>query len=142
MRKPTNDELSTWRSHSLMQALGIDVVGVEGDEVVGRMPVDARTHQIHGQLHGGASAALIETLGSLGGRLSIDNEAVRCVGVEVNANHLRAVRSGYVTGRARALHLGRKTQVWDVRIVDDEQRLVCVGRLTVAVLWPEGASAG
>jgi 1,4-dihydroxy-2-naphthoyl-CoA hydrolase len=123
-----------------MEALGIDIAGVFGDELVGHMPVDARTHQIHGQLHGGASVALIETLGSLGATLSVDPERQRCVGLEVNANHVRAVRTGRVEGRSRALHLGRTTQVWETRLLDSAGRLVCVGRLTVAVLG--GPQAG
>ncbi len=98
------------------------------------MPVDARTHQPYGLLHGGASAALAETLGSTGGMLVLDPAQSVVVGLEINANHLRAVKSGVVTGTARPLHLGRSTQVWEIRIEDEQQRLVCISRLTLAVV--------
>lgn len=134
MRRPTDDELAQWTKGTLLKALGIEIAGYGDETLSGTMPVDMRTHQIHGQLHGGASVALIETLGSLAATLSVDARTERCVGLEVNANHIRAVRSGIVTGTARALHKGRTTHVWEVRIEDEAQRLVCIGRLTVAVL--------
>ena len=116
-----------------MEHLGIVFTELGPDYLRGTMPVDARTHQPYGLLHGGASVLLAETLGSSAGMLCIgDDEA--CVGIEVNANHLQAVRSGTVTGTARPLHVGRRTQVWDIRIEDDGGRLVCVSRLTLAVV--------
>jgi uncharacterized protein (TIGR00369 family) len=98
------------------------------------MPVDQRTKQPAGILHGGASVALAETLGSTGANLVVDREKKLCVGLEINANHVRAMREGAVTGTARPLHLGGSTQVWEIRIVDEQQRLVCVSRITMAVL--------
>ena len=117
---------------TLMEALGIVFTGMDGEGLRASMPVDGRTHQPYGLLHGGASAALAETLGSTGGVLLARGNAV--VGVEINANHLRAVRSGTVTGIARPLHVGRSTQVWDIRIEDEAGRTCCVSRLTLAVV--------
>ena len=97
-----------------------------------RSPVDARTHQPYGLLHGGASVALAETLGSSAGMMMAGDNAV--VGLEINANHLRAVRSGRVTGTARPLHIGRSTQVWEIRVEDDAGKPVCISRITLAVL--------
>lgn len=121
---------------TLMEQLGMQFVGIGPDWISARMPIDARTKQIHGVLHGGASAALIESLGSIGAALSVEADGVRCVGVEVNANHVRSAGAGWVVGTARPLHLGRTLQVWRVDIVDEQKRLVSTGRLTVAVLKP------
>lgn len=126
------DQLNASSRGTLMEALGIVFTGMDDDGLRATMPVDARTHQPYGLLHGGASAALAETLGSSGGMLLAGGNAV--VGVEINANHLRAVRSGIVTGIARPLHVGRSTQVWDIRIEDEAGRTVCVSRLTLAVI--------
>lgn len=104
------------------------------DYLVATMPVDHRTQQPFGLLHGGASVALAESMGSVGSHLCIDVARYYCVGLEINANHIRAVRSGQVKGVARPLHIGRRTQVWDIRIYDEQERLVCVSRLTLAVL--------
>ncbi|WP_240096305.1 hotdog fold thioesterase [Thermomonas flagellata] len=123
---------------TLMQTLGIEFTELGPGYLRARMPVDARTHQPYGLLHGGASAALAETVASVGGMLLAGGGAV--VGLELNANHLRAVRAGSVTATARPLHVGRSTQVWDIRIEDGEGRLVCASRLTLAVLpQPPGA---
>lgn len=119
---------------NLTEHLGIEFTAIDADSLTARMPVDQRTRQPAGLLHGGASVALAETLGSFAGSLVLTDPARTVVGLEINANHLRGVRSGWVTGTARPLHLGRATQVWEIRIVDDEQRLVCVSRLTVAVV--------
>ncbi|HCT22069.1 MAG TPA: esterase, partial [Chitinophagaceae bacterium] len=106
-----------------------------GDDFIrGTMPVDHRTHQPYGLLHGDASVALAETLGSVGAALTVDHEKFMCVGLEINANHVRSVRSGVVTGTAKPIHIGATTQVWDIRITDERDKLVCVSRLTVAVL--------
>lgn len=106
-----------------------------GDDFVrGTMPVDARTRQPFGLLHGGASVALAETLGSLAGNLCLEVERELAVGLDINANHVRAATHGLVTGTARPLHLGRSTQVWEVRITDEHARLVCISRLTLAVI--------
>lgn len=122
-----------------MAHLGMEFTGLGPDWIGARMPVDHRTGQTFGILHGGASCALIESLASVGAQLSVDRDKSRCFGLELNANHIRAVLSGFVHGVARPVHLGRTTQVWDVRIEDDEKKLVCVGRLTVAVRPAEGA---
>jgi 1,4-dihydroxy-2-naphthoyl-CoA hydrolase len=104
------------------------------DFLVGRMPVDYRTHQPLGLLHGGASVALAETLGSVGATMFLDLEKQYCVGLEINANHIKSVRSGYVYGKATAVHIGRKTQVWEIRITSEAGDLVCISRITMAVL--------
>lgn len=130
----TSAELNAASRGTLSQALGIVVTEVGDDFIRGTMPVAAATRQPFGRLHGGASAALAETLASLGANLCLDPEREVAVGLELNANHLRACREGMVTGTARPLHLGRRTQVWDVRIADARDRPVCVARLTLAVL--------
>jgi 1,4-dihydroxy-2-naphthoyl-CoA hydrolase len=133
-QRPTSlDALNASSRNTAMEPLGIVFTELGPDYLRATMPVDARTHQPYGLLHGGASVLLAETLGSTAGMLSV-GEGQGVVGIEINANHLRGVRSGMVTGTARALHVGRSTQVWDIRIEDERQRLVCVSRLTVAVI--------
>jgi 1,4-dihydroxy-2-naphthoyl-CoA hydrolase len=119
---------------TMMETLGIEFLEIGEDCLTARMPVDHRTIQPAGLLHGGASVTLAETLGSVGATLCVDPSSKRCVGLEINANHVRAVRSGYVYGTARPLHLGSTTQLWEIRIVDEQDRLVCISRLTMAVL--------
>ena len=114
--------------------LGIEMMGYGSDWLEGRMPVDGRTRQPMGILHGGASVVLAETLASAAANLCVDTEKFICVGQEVNANHLRAVREGYVTGVARPFHLGKTSQIWGIEIKDGEDRLTCVARLTIAVV--------
>ncbi len=116
-----------------MEPLGIVFTALGDDYLSATMPVDGRTRQPYGLLHGGASVLLAETLGSTGGNLCVPDGRA-CVGIEINANHVRGVRDGVVTGTARPLHVGASTQVWDIRIVDERQRLVCVSRLTLAVV--------
>ena len=123
------------RGQNTMQAtLGIRITEVGEDFLRGTMPVDHRTKQPFGLLHGGASVALAETLGSMAGWMCLPDDGSRCVGVEINANHLKAMREGEVAGTARPLHLGRSTQVWEIRITDAEEALVCISRLTLAVV--------
>ncbi len=131
---PSVAELNSIAPNTLVGHLGIVVIEVGADFLRGSMPVDMRTHQPMGLLHGGASVALAETLGSSAGYMCIDHTKFGIVGVEINANHIRSVRSGLVTGTARALHLGRTSQVWEIRIENDQQQLVCISRLTVAVV--------
>ena len=131
---PPLEDINGRSADCLLGHLGIEILEIGEDFLRGRMPVDARTRQPFGLLHGGASVALAETLGSLGGMYSVDHATATVVGLEVNANHLRAVTEGHVTGIARPLHLGRSTQLWDIRIEDDAGRLVCVSRLTLAVV--------
>lgn len=123
------------RGQNTMQgAIGIRITEVGDDFLRGTMPVDARTMQPFGLLHGGASVALAETLGSMAGWMCLPDDGSRCVGLEINANHLKAMRDGEVTGTARPLHLGRSTQVWEIRITDVDDALVCISRLTLAVV--------
>lgn len=128
--------LQSLRKNTLVEHLDIRITEVGDDFVEATMPVDHRTHQPYGLLHGGASVALAETIGSIAAHLAAP-PGCRVVGLEINANHLRSVREGTVTGTARPLHIGRTTQVWDIRIVDAEDRPVCVSRLTLAVLGPK-----
>jgi 1,4-dihydroxy-2-naphthoyl-CoA hydrolase len=128
------DRINALFANTLGATLGMRIVDVGDDYVRGTLPVDARTHQPYRLLHGGASVALAETLGSLAAMLTLDAESEAAVGLDINANHVRAVRDGVVTGTARPLHVGRTTQVWEIRIEDAQQRLVCIARLTVAVV--------
>ena len=114
--------------------LGIELLEAGDDYLKARMPVDQRTRQPAGVLHGGVSVVLAETLASWAAAFVVDPARHHCVGQEINANHVRAARSGWVTGVARPLHLGRNSQVWDVRISDEQDKLVCVSRVTMAVL--------
>lgn len=127
----------------LVPHLGIELTECGADFLKGRMPVDERTRQPFGLLHGGASVVLAETLASVGSAATIDLTRKICVGLEINANHLRGVKSGWVTGVARPVHLGRTTHVWDIRIVDETERLVCISRCTVAIVDrpPDNAKA-
>jgi 1,4-dihydroxy-2-naphthoyl-CoA hydrolase len=131
----TPDFLNKTRQHTLVAHLGIVFTEVGENYICAKMPVDQRTHQPMGILHGGASVALAETLGSIGGYYSLDTQKQYCVGLEINANHLRSVREGWVYGRAEAVHLGRTTQLWDIRITDEGGKLVCISRLTLAVIY-------
>ena len=133
-RPITPDELNRQSRGSLHELLDIRFIEIGPDYLRATMPVDARTFQPFGLLHGGASVSLAETLGSVGANCCVDPARAYCVGQEINANHLRAVRSGRVTGTARPVHVGRRTQVWDIRIEDERQRLTCVSRLTMAVV--------
>ncbi len=130
----TVDALNAISRGTLMESLGIGFTEIGNDWLRASMPVDARTLQPYGLLHGGASVALAETLGSTAGGLCVDAETQSVVGIEINANHLLGVREGNVTGTARALHVGRSTQVWDIHIEDERGRLACVSRLTLAVV--------
>lgn len=130
---PSLDELNALSRGTAMEPLGIVFSEIGPDYLRATMPVDARTKQPYGLLHGGASVLLAETLGSSAGNLCVP-EGRACVGIEINANHLRGVREGTVTGTARALHVGGRTQVWEIRIEDDRGQLACVSRLTLAVI--------
>jgi 1,4-dihydroxy-2-naphthoyl-CoA hydrolase len=129
----TLDELNTKRGN-LIDHLGIRFTEIGEDFVRGTLPVDARTIQPYGLLHGGASVALAETLGSMGAAMCVDAAEYQCVGQEINANHVRAARSGLVTGTARPVHLGGRTHVWGIDIVNEANKLVCVSRITMAVI--------
>jgi 1,4-dihydroxy-2-naphthoyl-CoA hydrolase len=137
----TPEQLTERGRRSLSGHLGIRVTEVGEDFVRGTMPVDERTRQPFGVLHGGASVALAETLGSLASTMCVDFEQSMCVGQEINANHLRGIAAGTVTGTARPFHLGSRSQVWHIEIRDEGERLVCVSRLTIAVVERRPATA-
>jgi 1,4-dihydroxy-2-naphthoyl-CoA hydrolase len=139
---PNLDALNATSAGTMMRPLDIVFTELGEDFIRGTMPVDERTRQPFGLLHGGASVTLAETLGSTGAHLCIDSERWRCVGQEINANHLRSVRSGRVTGTARPVHIGGRSQVWNIEIVNEAGKLVCVARLTMAVLPREQPAAG
>lgn len=126
-------EVNQLGERTMIRQLGIEIVEIGADFLKASMPVDQRTHQPMGILHGGASVALAETVGSIAAKLCAA-PGHHCVGLEINANHLRAVRSGLVFAVARPVHLGRSTQVWDIRIHDEAEKPVCISRLTMAVL--------
>jgi uncharacterized protein (TIGR00369 family) len=128
------EQLRKNATRHLAETLGIAVTELTPERVTATMPVDDRTRQPFGILHGGASVALAETIASLGAIMNVDLEKSSAVGVEINANHLRAKRDGIVTGTGVPLHVGRTTQVWEVKIVDEQQRPICVSRCTLAVV--------
>ena len=129
----TLESLNAMSRGTAMEPLDIVFTEIGDDFLRATMPVDARTRQPYGLLHGGASVLLAETVGSSAGMLCV-GEGEGVVGIEINANHLRGVRTGTVTGTARPLHVGARTQVWEIRIEDESARLVCISRLTVAVI--------
>lgn len=127
------ERLNKLNENTIIDLLGIEYTQVGDDFIKATMPVDSRTHQPHGLLHGGASVVLAETLGSVAGNLAVSDNKV-CVGLEVNANHLRSVKTGIVTGIAKAIRLGRTVHVWQIEIHNEKQQLVCTSRLTLAVI--------
>lgn len=130
----TIDELNDkWRGH-IVNHIGIEYTEIGDDFLCGKMPVDTRTMQPMGILHGGASVVLAETLGSVASILCVDTSKYITVGLDINANHVRSVSSGYVYGTAKAIHVGRSTQIWQIEITNEENKLVCTSRLTIAVI--------
>jgi 1,4-dihydroxy-2-naphthoyl-CoA hydrolase len=119
---------------TIVNHIGIEITEAGDDWLKGRMPVDRRTVQPMGIVHGGASCVLAETLASWAATYCVDRSRYRCVGLEINANHVRPGTGAWVTGIARPIHVGRTTQIWDVRITDEQEKLVCVSRVTMAVL--------
>lgn len=130
----TPEVLNSLSKNTLGDHLGIQFTKIGDDFIEATMPVDARTHQPMGLLHGGASVALAETLGSVAASLCVNDETQFCVGLEINANHIKGVRQGIVTGITRPIHIGKKTQVWEIRIENEQKELVCISRITIAVL--------
>lgn len=130
----TPDQLNPLSRGNMGEHLGMEIIEVGEDYLKGRMPVDHRTRQPYGLLHGGASVALAETLGSVASAFVVDRSRYDCVGLEINANHVRGVREGFVYGTAHPVHLGKSTHVWDIRIHDEREKLVCISRLTVAII--------
>lgn len=119
---------------SMVEHLGIEFTEIGNDYLSAKMPVDHRTIQPFGLLHGGASVSLAETLGSVAGNLVIDQNRYYCVGLEINANHIKSVRNGWVFGTTRPIHVGERTQIWEIRIKNMNEQLVNISRLTLAVL--------
>ena len=130
----TVDSLNNWSANTMVKTLGIEFTTIGEDYLEARMPVDQRTHQPMGLLHGGASVALAETLGSMAATLCVDGTKQFCVGLEINANHIRSAREGFVKGITKPIHIGKKTQVWEIRVSTMEGDLVCISRITMAVL--------
>jgi len=130
----TVDSINKWSANTMAEQLGIEFTTIGEDYLEARMPVDHRTHQPLGLLHGGASVALAETMGSIAATLCVDGTKQFCVGLEVNANHIRSAREGFVKGITKPIHIGKKTQVWEIRISTMEGDLVCISRITMAVL--------
>ena len=131
---PTPEKLNLQARNTLLEQLEITFTEVGEDHLTATMPVDHRTVQPAGLLHGGASVAMAESLGSFGAYLTVDTQQYDCVGIEINANHVRGKSDGIVTGVAQPLHRGRSTQVWDIKITDERERLICASRLTVAIV--------
>lgn len=119
---------------TMAEYIGIEWIEIGNNFLKAKMPVDHRTNQPYGLLHGGASCVLAETIGSVASAMVIDHNRYQCVGLEINANHVHSATSGYVTGMAFPLHLGRSTHVWDIKIFNDNDKLVCVSRLTIAII--------
>lgn len=130
----TIEQLNKLSPNTLAHSLGIEYIAIGDDFISAKMPVDHRTHQPLGMLHGGASVALAETLGSIGAYCCLDNKTQYCVGLEINANHIKSIKEGFVVGTAKPLHLGKKTQVWEIRIKNEQEELICISRLTMAVI--------
>ena len=130
----TAEQINPIGKGNMAEWLGIEITEVGDDYLKATMPVDDRTRQPYGLLHGGASVVLAETLGSLGATFVVDRNKYDCVGLEINANHLRGVREGIVTGIARPIHIGKTTQVWEIRIHDNRDKIICISRITIAVL--------
>ena len=133
-KEPNLKEINSWSQGTILEHIGIEVTEVGDDYLEGTMPADHRTFQPYKLVHGGANIVLAETLGSIGGMLTIDPDKYICVGQEVNGNHLRGVRSGTVRGRAQQVHGGSKSQVWEIRLYDSNEKLSCISRLTLAVV--------
>ena len=126
--------INTFQDNTMTEQIGIEITDFGDDFICGRMPVDHRTIQPFGLLHGGASATLAETLGSIAGGLKVDRALQTVVGVEINCNHLRSAKNGWVYGKATPVKIGRKIQVWNIEIKNDDEKLVCVSQLTLAVV--------
>ena len=129
----TIDFINAWSKNTLSGHLGIEFTNIGDDFLEARMPVDHRTKQPLGLLHGGASVALAETMGSVAATLCVDDTKF-CVGLEINANHIKAAKDGYVKGITRPVHIGKQTHVWEIRILTESDALVCISRITMAIL--------
>lgn len=126
--------LNKMSMNTMVSHLGIEFTHIGEDFIEAKMPVDHRTHQPMGLLHGGASVSLAETLGSVAATCCIDISKQYCVGLDINANHIKSVREGFVTGTTKPVHIGKKTQVWEIKIHNEQNELVCISRITMAVI--------
>ena len=131
---PTIEILNKMSVNTMVAHVGIEFTCIGEDFIEAKMPVDHRTHQPLGLLHGGASVVLAETLGSVAATCCIDINTQYCVGLEINANHIKAVKNGFVFGVAKPIHIGKKTQVWEIRITNEAKEIVCISRITMAVI--------
>ena len=127
-------KMSDLNQNTMATAIGLELTDIGSDYVCGKIPVDSRTVQPYGLLHGGASVALAETLGSIAGNMHVDREKEMVVGIEINANHLKSVKKGWVYGKASPVKIGQRIQVWEIEITDAANKLVCFSRLTLAVI--------
>lgn len=130
----TIEKFREYEYKTMAEHIGIEFIEIGKDFLKAKMPVDHRTQQPYGLLHGGASCVLAETIGSLASAMVVDHTKYACVGLDINANHVRSAREGWVTGIATPLHLGGSTHVWDIKIYDEINKLICISRLTVAVV--------
>ncbi|MDN4165357.1 hotdog fold thioesterase [Cytophagales bacterium LB-30] len=130
----TPESLNALSKNTMMEHLGIECIEVGTRHIKAKMPVDHRTHQPYGLLHGGASVVLAETLGSMAAACLIDHSKQICVGLEINANHIKGVRSGYVYGTTTPIHVGKSTHLWEIKITNEKDELVCVSKITMAIL--------
>jgi 1,4-dihydroxy-2-naphthoyl-CoA hydrolase len=128
------ESLNKLSQNTMAERIGIEFTAIGDDYLEAKMPVDARTHQPFGLLHGGASVALAETMGSVAAHFCVDVHTQFCVGLDINANHIRSAKDGFVYGTTRPVHIGKKTQVWEIKIVNEAKELVCISRITMAVL--------
>jgi len=128
------EDLNKLSSNTMVSLLGIEFTELGTDYITAKMPVDYRTHQPLGLLHGGASVTLAETLGSVAATCCVDRTTQYCVGLEINANHVKSAKSGYVYGTTKPIHIGKHTQVWEIKIVNEASELVCISRITLAVI--------
>ena len=133
-KKNTLEQIEAFQKNTMTDQLGIKITDYGNNYICGKMPVDHRTKQPYGLLHGGASVAFAETLGSIGAGMQIDYNNQSVVGVEINASHLKSIKKGWVYGRAQPLRVGKTIQVWDINITDKDDNLICVSRLTLAVI--------
>jgi len=132
--KASLEFLNQLNKNTLVEHLGIEITEIGNDYLIGKMPVDKRTHQPLGMLHGGASVALAETLGSMSAVLTLDSEKQYCVGLDINANHIKSVKDGFVYGKTKPLHVGKRTQVWEISITNGNEDLICISRITMAIM--------
>jgi 1,4-dihydroxy-2-naphthoyl-CoA hydrolase len=130
----TLEILSKMSANTMVEHLGIVFTAIGDDYIQATMPVDHRTHQPYGLLHGGASVALAETLGSVAAHCCIDTSIQYCVGLDINANHVKGIKQGTVTGTTKPIHIGKRTHVWEIRITNEQNELICISRITMAVI--------